>query len=1037
MSESILNALMQLFALTTGMNLQGSSMRSKGIVASFLERYLATTNTEEYLNLYDNYLDFYTRETESDILNGAVMNTASIEKICNRIIHELNQHERVVVFIRLLEFVHLDQSNSQEKQFLQIVATCFNLSHSEWNDLLSFASAEEFHPDNPSQILIMEDNPQDLSEELEGAWVERNRPVKSSDSAIKIRSNLLGKLQFLYLPQIQSIILKYDGDSPLTLDNRPILPKQLYVLDNGAIIRCEDLEPIYHSEIAAYFHQKGKIKILFEGHNIDYTFSGNKYGIHRFNFCEESGHLVGVIGGSGVGKSTLLNLLNGQLPLKRGTILINGYDLHKEKFKLQGIIGFVPQDDLLFEELTVYQNLYFNARLCFSNKSKAEIKTIVNTIISELDLAEVKDLKVGSPLNKFISGGQRKRLNIGLELMREPSILLVDEPTSGLSSMDAEKVINILKDLANKGRLIIANIHQPSSNIFRLFDHIWVFDKGGYPVYSGNPIDSIVYFKSHAFHANATESECPTCGNIDTEQILKIIEAKKIDPNGHYTNNRRRRPEEWYTLYQGQIESHIEWNETKKILPKHIFTIPGENEQYRIFNIRNLLTKLNNIQYLLIALLEAPILAAILAWFTKYYSDKGYLFSENKNLPQYLFMSVVVALFVGLTVSAEEIIRDRKIILRETFLNLSRFSYINSKITYLFILSALQTISFVVVGNLILDIKGMTWSYWLILFSTSCFANMLGLNLSSGLNSVIAIYITVPLMLVPQLLLSGVIVPFDDLHKSLTNKIYVPLIGDMMTSRWAYEALAVEQFKNNAFERNFYTVDQTISESGFKTTFLLPRLHTIVETVMRNQSDSSQIQLNSQRLKMLRNEIRQLQKMPGVYPFDYFDKLNVKDFNEKIGEETNDYITYLTLQFYDRSNKANASKDSIYKALQSKWGDNSVYRLKETCANNRLADVVMNRNEINKYIEVNNRIISKKDPVFTLPESNYGRAQFYAPFKKLNGKYVDTLWFNVSIIWLMIFILYITLLTDTLRNALDCAGRFQIRRYRKAASPKM
>ncbi len=197
-------------------------------------------------------------------------------------------------------------------------------------------------------------------------------------------------------------------------------------------------------------------------------------------------------------------------------------------------------------------------------------------------------------------------------------------------------------------------------------------------------------------------------------------------------------------------------------------------------------------------------------------------------------MSVIVAIFMGLIVSAEEIIRDRKILQREAFLNLSWFSYINSKILYLFGLSAVQMLLYVLVGNWILEIKGMTFSYWLILFTTAITANMLGLNISAGMKSIVNIYILVPLILIPQLLLSGVTVKFDDLHKTITSKVYVPVIGDMMASRWAYEALAVEQAKNNRYDRNFYVYEQQKSEAQFRVSFLIPRLLLKLDECNRN-----------------------------------------------------------------------------------------------------------------------------------------------------------------------------------------------------------
>ena len=182
-------------------------------------------------------------------------------------------------------------------------------------------------------------------------------------------------------------------------------------------------------------------------------------------------------------------------------------------------------------------------------------------------------------------------------------------------------------------------------------------------------------------------------------------------------------------------------------------------------------------------------------------------------MPAYLFMCVVVALFIGLTVSAEEIIRDSKILKRESFLNLSRSSYLSSKIVIMFALSAIQTLSFILIGNSILHIKGMWLEYFLVLFSTSCFANMLGLNISASFNSAVTIYILIPFLIIPQLILSGVIVKFDKINPDFASQSEVPLAGEIMASKWAYEALAVNQFKNNRYEKQFYDLDKTMSNA--------------------------------------------------------------------------------------------------------------------------------------------------------------------------------------------------------------------------------
>ncbi len=174
---------------------------------------------------------------------------------------------------------------------------------------------------------------------------------------------------------------------------------------------------------------------------------------------------------------------------------------------------------------------------------------------------------------------------------------------------------------------------------------------------------------------------------------------------------------------------------------------------------------------------------------------KSYTFFTSENLPQFLFISIIVSLFIGLTTSAEEIIGNLKILKREKFLNLSKGSFLFSKIFIMFLISAIQSIFYVLVGNSVLGIEGMTFVYWMILFSVSCFANLLGLNISATFNSVKVIYILIPILIIPQLLFSGILVQFDKLNPVFSSKSHVPWIGNVMASRWAYEALAVTQFK--------------------------------------------------------------------------------------------------------------------------------------------------------------------------------------------------------------------------------------------------
>ena len=293
-----------------------------------------------------------------------------------------------------------------------------------------------------------------------------------------------------------------------------------------------------------------------------------------------------------------------------------------------------------------------------------------------------------------------------------------------------------------------------------MFDKLLILDTGGYQIYYGNPVDSIVYFKKSIDLVNSDEGECHDCGNVNPEQIFNIIETKVINEYGYFTNERKISPEQWNAVYKKNYRP-FSLNRSEEI-PRSTLHIPSKLKQAHLFSLRDIQAKLHNRQYLIINLLEAPVLAFILAFIVRYYSDTDtflntYVFSKNPNLPAYLFMSIIVALFMGLTVSAEEIIRDRKILKREAFLHLSRSSYIVSKISILFMLSAVQTFTFVLVGNYILGIEECSSSTGLFVHH-SLLCKLLGLNISSAFNSAVTIYILIPLLLIPQLILSGVVV---------------------------------------------------------------------------------------------------------------------------------------------------------------------------------------------------------------------------------------------------------------------------------------
>lgn len=1016
MSERIFRALMQLFAIiakvddvneneTNAENVKSSNGRR--IIESFLKTELNASLVRDYIKMFDEFL--ITHHNSNSKKDGerkrTSLNSVKVLRICSQINEELTQRQKLIVLLRIFEFIHAnDQITDQEEEFVNTVAETFNIDPQEYKTLKEYIEV-------PGSEII--DGPNFLYITSKELSLKHAREI--------ILDGIEHVIRVLRIESVQILFFKYYGTDELNMNGQIIPNDRNHILNQGSTVRTSKSQPIYYSDVLTRFlNDQNQDKLSFTVSNMKYHFKSGKIGLHEINFTEQSGKLVGLMGGSGAGKSTLLNVLNGNYTPSHGSVKINGIDVHREKSKLEGVIGFISQDDLLIEELSVFQNLFFNAKLCFNDLNDKQITKKVIDLLSMIGLHEAMNLKVGSPLEKTISGGQRKRLNIALELIREPSVLFVDEPTSGLSSRDSENIMDLLKELALKGKLVFVVIHQPSSDIFKMFDRLFILDQGGYPIFDGNPIDAVVYFKTHVNHVNANERECYTCGNVNPEQIFNIIESKVVDEYGNLTKFRKTLAEEWNEKFLKYNQQPMSQDEPSD-LPKGSSKIPSKIKQFNVFFKRDVLSKLSNKQYMLINMLEAPVLALILAFFVKYFNDKGanssYIFYENINIPQYLFIAVVVALFLGLTVAAEEIIKDKKILKRESFLNLSKTSYILSKLGIMFIISAIQTLTFVLIGNYVLEIQGMWLEYWFILFTTSCVANVMGLNISSAFNSAKVIYITVPLLIIPQLLFSGVIVKFEKLHPFFSNANEVPIIGNIMVSRWAYEALIVAQAKDNEFQKKTYKYQVDRSQSGWKRDYWIPEIKNKLELISSKKTSKKDFE---KAIKLLVNEIKKEEKSwENLTCKSCVAELEKAKNYKDVGEakfNIENFLEIIKKQYNKTFNESTTAIDNISKKI----GEEKYKKLKEENENESLHDLVTNRMEISKIVESDGELFQKDDPIYLHPKNErFLDAQFYAPSKYFMGMKIDTFWANMVVVWFIIILSVIALYYDLLRKFLE------------------
>ena len=938
MTDVILSSFISLFALF-GKEEQVDEQRAKDMLVSYLRHHFGIRNIDLYLDLYSDMRMAYE-------MTDGLDTTSTVRGICSALHGKIRNEEKSLLLLRLMEFCEEDGLCS-DKMF-KAMAEQFDITDKQYAEFLAYI---------------------------------QNKPT--DQVRLHEMQGFNGLIKTLLDPESGALIFTYLGTDTVLLNDVPVLQGCYQIWLQSSVLKNSNGQPVYYSSIIESYGltENKHHSVAFCGRDINFRFPNSDNGMHDLSFTLHNGELLAIMGGSGTGKTTLLSLLNGSLKPQQGTITINGHSIDEPAAK--DLIGFVPQDDLLIEELTVYQNLWFTAKLCFEGMSDAELDRRVMKTLKDLGLDAAKDLKVGSAINKFISGGQRKILKA---LIRGAKILILDEPTSGLSSADTEKVILLLKEQTLKGKLIIVNIHQPSSDVYKLFDRLWLLDKGGYPVFDGNPIDAITYFKEAANYADAETSACPTCGNVNPEIVLNIIDEKALNNSGELSDERKMTPQEWHELYlkkQPKMEqpavSDIPPSDQKK---------PGVLKQFAIFLQRNFRTKITNTQYLLITLLEAPILAVVCAMLTRFAPPEGYSVMDNKNLVSYFFMAIIVATFIGMSGSAEEIIKDRALLKRESFLNLSYGSYLWSKIVYLAIVSLIQTLLFIVIGNGIMGLHGLFGVWWLILFTTALLSNLVGLLLSQNLNSVVAIYISIPMLLIPQILLCGLVVSFSDLTpKSTTGN--VPVIGDIIPSRWAYEALAVTSYTDNEYEAQFFDIDKEKYENQYYNMGFLYELQSQLETMQDEKKRGKEIK--PEHMEVIRTNLPTLTDYCQMKPYQ-------GDYSYQSLHNYMDEAEHLLAK---RSNEFSLKADALMSRLTRQIGKEAVLELKRNNYNTKLEDLVIGADQKRMLDIIDGHIVARTGLIFLTPRNNWGRAPFYSSEKIIGSWHVKTLWFNLGVLLLM------------------------------------
>jgi len=466
------------------------------------------------------------------------------------------------------------------------------------------------------------------------------------------------------------------------------------------------------------------------------------------------GEFVGLIGPSGAGKTSLMMMMNGVVRPSQGDVFINSQSLYSNFDLFKGQIGYVPQDDIIHRELKVQESFTYTGKLRLDNYSNEEIAAQVDTVLDTLGIEDTRDTLIGSAEKKGISGGQRKRVNLGQELLTEPSVLFLDEPTSGLDPKTDLDVMHLLKGIAAKGKIIILTTHNITKENFEILSHLIVLSKGGKLAYFGEANKAADYFQ------------------VDKPyEIFGKLETNEPD---HWKEKFIESPE--YKRFIAAREESI--LETK---PTEVSTAPNRKadmKQFLTLTERFFRVKLRDRVSTAILLLQAPIIAILIAL----------VFDDATEKTAALFILVIAAVWLGCSNAAREIVSEQAIFKRERMVNLKIPSYLFSKVAVLMMLCVVQCAILAIIVVPAINMESSFFSIFFLLLLTSLPSLLLGLFVSSFVSTSEAAMGLIPLILIPQVILGGLITFFENMT------VFEKVIAAFLTTRWAFEGITILEY---------------------------------------------------------------------------------------------------------------------------------------------------------------------------------------------------------------------------------------------------
>lgn len=921
MTRHLLETIIKLFAISA----------YNGIITDYAD------NLSDFLvsNLAKKHRDFY-KKRFNEILKShqsghsekkLSLNSVRLIKYCSSVSEETDFEQRIVILINLFNFLKISQSfNNTQKDFLQLIADLFGVEKQDYDNYIN----------------LLENRLDEISPDSIAYYYDED----GCRSVVFLKT--AGKQVVFCVLQPET----YLNSVKCRLD-------RLYIADYHSNIRIKNIYQLVYRDLVAMFSKKSENNV-FELHIRDISVKVDEnLLLKKTRFTAFSGELVGVIGKSGSGKTTLLKALAGIHKCYSGEILQNKENTYLASFDR----SYVSQENWFIPEFSIQEHL--EDRLKHLQVAESFHKQKIDEVLVDvgLDLHRDKTAESEGKRGSQLSGGQQKRLNIALSLMHDPDVIIMDEPASGLSSTEALKIFRMLKSIALQNKIVFCSVHQPDMKIFSMFDKVLFIDVGGYPVFYGKPAEAAEHF---ANYSERIDNQSVYNENYNPGIILDILDKKTCARKSENRNAESR-----HEIFLNSAEN----NDKTEIISKTITSkYKSKNAQKSLISVTNFLRRefkilLKTPRTTALFLVIPVVLGVLLSFISRQSHSEVYMYHYNPNIPAWILMVLLSAIFTGLISSGHEFIKMRDYRKNENLVVGKTTQYVFSKLLKILLISFLQAFLLSFFSVLIIGVQFMFLSIFFVVWLLCFWGASCGLLLSLVFNSVSSVYLLVPAIIIPQILFSGALIDFKDFNDVFRNDKKVPLVAEFVPLRWAGEAIMVDLYKNNKYEKPLFRISLDLAESSYYQDFFLPEIIAIY--------DSDSIRANV----ILQNEIKKNPRLPAS------------------GESFSDIISAAGSKYINIREASVKKMDLLLRELK----DSGVSKQKYT--NKSLTNLVLNRHKLKKYDVHKDEIVRNFMPVYKLPDKNQViGAHFLSPYKNfLFNYYIETYIYNIFVMILHVF----------------------------------